>query len=194
MRRHIVPVVLLIGICSTWAAAAPDVIVDEWGNSFGPIPVHVLPTPPGGPLTYALPFPVIPGDVVLLEKLSSTEVISDLIRFPFDPNGLNGLTNLMLFYSDLPQDPAEVPPPADIGLPQFDPASVVRIPEVGVEGNDGAIYTPLGNQPGALPGTAFPTYLFISDSVVPLPTSVGLGAAGFGLMGVLRVIRGRRAA
>ena len=159
---------------------------DEFGNSSGPVggppisPGIMQPDPSGGltvtVLVYTVPLPLVTGDVILREPnpLGSTD--SDVVRF-WNPTGIN-LTQI-IFYSDvLPTDPADSP--ADTGLPTFLP-NAIGIPEVGPEGNNGAVYTPNGGDPGNLPG-AIIQYNIISDGQVPEPGTFALASLGGGLM------------
>jgi hypothetical protein len=67
---------------------------------------------------------------------------------------------------------------ADTGLPPqlFNP---VFIPEVGPEGNNGAVYTPAPGAPGSIAG-AVVTYNIISDSRIPEPGALALTILGAG--------------
>jgi hypothetical protein len=106
----------------------------------------------------------------------------DVIRF----NG-NGT---LVFYSDNTDgldNLADTPSPPSVRLPnQF------TVPEVGPEGNNGALYTPTPNQPGFDPSN--PTYFFQSDTPVPEPSSMALAALGAGAGFCGRNRRRRRAA
>jgi len=127
-------------------------------------------------LAYQLPFPGVPGDVLLFEPGPQTNVLSDIIRF--DGQGF------LYFFSE--REPTDVPP--------FDPADVAQFPspiaglqsvsllEVGPEGNNGAFYNPAGGLPGD--NTAGATYHFISD--VPEPSAGLLTLLGGGLLLVLK--------
>ncbi|HXR46877.1 MAG TPA: PEP-CTERM sorting domain-containing protein, partial [Candidatus Limnocylindrales bacterium] len=70
--------------------------------------------------------------------------------------------------------------PADTGLPS-QLISPVFIPELGPEGNNGAIYTPPAGGPGSFPG-ALIQYNIISDSPIPEPGTLALAASGGGLL------------
>jgi hypothetical protein len=119
--------------------------------------------------------PTIPGDVLLLEPLSS--LFSDLLRF----DGHGGV----YFFSDM--EPGE-PNPDMADVPQLPPAfNPVILDEIGLEGDNGAFYTPVSGQPGfdvsgLLPGVS---YKIVSD-VVPEPSSVALASLGTAALLVLR--------
>jgi hypothetical protein len=154
------------------------VTVDENGhgtiNGFlglQPLPFALLQDPgPGGlpaALTYNLGNPpgLVAGDVVMTEPGTGGSVISDIIRFNPNQNG-----GSLVFYSD-PGD-ADL---ADTGFPTAMYTNVVTIPEVGPEGNNGAVYTPTVGQPGFVAGAAVPVqYTIISDAAVPEPSSLAL--------------------
>lgn len=179
-RQHLV-CALLAGLLSTWASAAPDLILDEYGSIGGPLAggVHLI-SPPGAPPTYLLPFAVVAGDVWISEPASTSQSISDLIRFQ---------GQVVTFLSDLPEL-GEIPAPADVPLPG--PPGLLMIPEIGAEGLNYADYAPGPNDPGgAPPGVPPITYRFISDGVVPLPTALPLGAAGLSAVAVARSLRRR---
>ena len=159
---------------------------DEFGNSSGPSsappisPGILQPDPSGGltvpVLVYNLPVPVVPGDVVLTESGNPATggQYSDVVRF-WNPTGINATQ--IIFYSDT--DDA-VLAPADTGLPPqlFNP---VFIPEVGPEGNNGAVYTPAPGAPGSIAG-AVVTYNIISDSPIPEPGILALAVLGGGTL------------
>jgi PEP-CTERM motif len=160
---------------------------DESGNSSGPaslppISPGVMQIDPSGGLTvpvlvYTLPLPIVAGDVVLTEpgNPSTGGQYSDVVRF-WNPTGIN-LTQI-IFYSDASAaDPADSL--ADTGLPQ-QLINPVFIPEVGPEGNNGAIYTPPAGAPGStLAGVAI-QYNIISD--IPEPGTMALITLGSGLL------------
>ena len=168
---------------------------DEFGNSSGPssappISPGILQPDPSGALglpvpvlVYNLAVPVVPGDVVLTEpgNLATRGQNSDVIRF-WNPTGINATQ--IIFYSDnSTTEPGDVPPDAglaDTGLPPqlFNP---VFIPEVGPEGNNGAVYTPAAGAPGSIAG-AVVTYNIISDSPIPEPGTLALAVLGGGLL------------
>jgi hypothetical protein len=155
---------------------------DEYGNSTGPgiSPGTLQPDPSGGlpvpVMVFNLAFPVITGDLVMGELGSlGAGPISDVVRF-WDPTG--GPNSQIIFYSDLDDAP---PAPADTGVPGTPMSGYPDIftPESGPDGNNGAVYTPLVNQPGYIPG-AGATYNIISD--VPEPGAMALMAIGGGLL------------
>jgi hypothetical protein len=152
-------------------------------------PLHIVLSefPEGGPevRTFTLPFPVVPGDVVLGENGAKPDLTtvngngrlaganwSDLIDFAPGPNN----TSIVTFYSD-PDVPSFcatafmlVSTPTYPGSPHSTvsqvpcPGPVLSsnaqgIPEIGPEGNNGAIYSPDKNI----------TYTFVSD--VPEPAA-----------------------
>src|SRR5262249_44591950 len=95
-------------------------------------------------LNNLLPYLPLDGDVVLLEPLGTN--YSDLLRF------VNGK---LYFFSDF--EPGEPnPDPADVGLPPQISVTAVILPEIGLEGMNGAIYTPVSGQPGFDPSGNFP--------------------------------------
>ncbi|MCX5685497.1 MAG: PEP-CTERM sorting domain-containing protein [Planctomycetota bacterium] len=176
----VVAVLLLCG--QAGASMLPDhpyFVVDEYGNGFvRPFPAfdfysfvgELTPDPSGGltqsVLVYGislLPTGGTPGDVVIFEPQGT--VASDIIRFT--GNGQ------MIFYSDGADGLDE---PADV--PQF-PYSLPNVAfseEVGPEGANYAIYTPLEGQPGWDPSN--PTYKFVSDGQSPEPATLLLLALG----------------
>ena len=160
---------------------------DEFGNSSGPSsappisPGILQPDPSGGltvpVLVYTVPLPLVTGDVVLTEPgQPAGGPNSDVVRF-WNPTGIN-LTQI-IFYSDFsPNDPPDSP--ADTGLPS-QLISPVFIPELGPEGNNGAVYTPPAGGPGSFPG-ALIQYNIISDSPIPEPGTLALAVLGGGLL------------
>jgi len=170
------------------AQFAVTITDDENGNGnlsntngvFVPLPSGLAPDPgPGGlasALTYDLLSPpgLVAGDLLLLEP-GQNGVVSDIIRFntssPFSGGGS------LVFYSDTDDVPLSL---ADVGFPNALYTNVFVIPEVGPEGNNGAVYTPTAGQPGFVAGAAGAvTYVITSDAAaVPEPTSlVLLGSA-----------------
>ena len=145
------------------------------GTTSAPISAELLPNSTGGPasaLTLGILANIVPGDVVLLEADGS----SDVIRF----TGTEGITR-MLFFSDNADGSDAL---ADTGLPSQLSTNVVRLSEVGTEGNNGAFYTPTANQPGFLNGLITLSYHFVSDSPVPEPSTWAMMLLGFGAIGL----------
>ena len=171
-------------VITATSSSAQIYTFDEFGNSSGTgiSPGNLQPDPSGGlaanVLVYNLAFSVIPGDVILREPGTPTGTgESDLVRF-WNPTG--GGPSQIIFYSDFSAtDPADSP--ADTGLPSTGMPLSIGIPEVGPEGNNGAVYTPTPNQPGFILSTALPpaTYNIISD--VPEPGTLAMLVLGSGL-------------
>ena len=184
----------LLALACAYAITAPSLFAqliytfDEFGNSSGPSsappisPGVLQPDPSGGlpgpVLVYTVPLPLVTGDVVLTEpgNPSTGGQNSDVVRF-WNPTGIN-LTQI-IFYSDFSAtDPADSP--ADTGLPP-QLLNPVIIPEIGPEGNNGAVYTPPPGGPGSFPG-ALIQYNIVSDSAVPEPGTFALAGLGGGLL------------
>ena len=128
-------------------------------------------------LSYQLPFPGYRGDVVMYEPGIQPAPITDVLRF--DGNFF------VYFFSE--RETSDTPPfdPADVGqFPGPFPGPSFNLLEAGVEGADGAFYTP-GNNPGG--DASNPSYRIISD--VPEPGSGLLLSLGGGLLWLLK---GRR--
>jgi hypothetical protein len=154
---------------------------DENGNSTGPgiSPGVMSPDPSGGltvpVLVYTLPFPVVPGDVGLLENGSTSQSPSDLVRFVSSP--ATGNISYIIFYSDV-ETPGSLDL-ADTGLPPS--PNAIIIPEAGTEaGPNGATWTPAPGAPGSPLSGVSVAYQIISD--VPEPNAVALVAIGGGLL------------
>jgi hypothetical protein len=171
--------------------------LDENGHGTAngnPLPFTVGPDPTGGITTspvliYTLPFDVQPGEVTLLESGQPNAPISDVIRF-FEPLPGANFSDL-IFYSDI--EAGERRDLADVGLPA---SGSNFIPEVGPEGNNGAVWNAAFPSPGTpllggpVSGTA--DYTIISD--VPEPGSAALLLAGAAILGKVGAFRRKRAA
>jgi len=196
------------------AQVIANVTVDENGNGTGTLGSGFLAPDPGpGGLTSALTYDLLfaappvddvfsiaafvtPGDVVLLEQ----GVVSDVIRFnSFFDGGIDilafdGSPFTLVFYSDSLDGSDAL---ADTGLPTAFYTNVVRIEEIGPEGNNGVFYTPTEGQPGYIEfggidgpaGVTGFTYHFVSDSV-PEPSSTALLLLGLAVL-VVGMVRGR---
>ena len=179
-----------LAVASSTSFAQFTFTIDEFGvGSFGGavVPSTIGPDPSGGVagpvLIYTLPFAVVPGDVILSEPGLPPTPDSDVIRF-WNPTGINQTE--VIFYSDFSTtDPADAP--ADVGMPpQLQPLTVT-IPEVGPEGNNGAIYVANPGMPGS---TSAPIqYNIISDTSVPEPGTGALLLCGVGLLFGIRRFR-----
>jgi len=158
---------------------------DEQGNGLidmrdGTGPHPITPVSGASNLVFALPSPVITGDVRIWEDfLGGT--LSDVLRFTNSSGDLGGGLDgtIMIVYSDLPE-PGTVGDPADVGIPtNLTPRDGGGVVEVGPEGNNGVIYSPGGPFDNI--------YNFRSDgSLIPEPSSIimlslgAFGAAGYG--------------
>ena len=181
-------------VASVGPASAVIITVDENGNGtldlgLGPFPLPGVllpdPTPEGltvPVLTYVLPFPVVFGDLVLLEP-GSTNEYSDVIRF---------FNTSLIFYSDIStSDPPDAL--ADTGLP-INIRPVIFIPEIGPEGDNGVTYVAPSGTPGSLLSGEPVTYVIVSDSpTVPEPATILIWSLlGATWAGGLAVVRRRR--
>ena len=186
MKKYLLTSVLLIGtvaagLALSQPANAVTITVDENGNGGLPSSRRNDPGPGGlaGVLTYSLGGSfggMIPGDVLMTD----VGVLLDVVRFNRDPN----LGPTLVFYSD--NVPVSDSLADTFGPPGLFYANSISIPELGLEGNNGAVYTPLAGQPGSIPGMAV-TYNLTSDGVAVPGPIVGAGLPGLifagGLLG-----------
>ena len=138
-------------------------------------------------LTYDLLNPpgLVAGDVLLQDGVSGP--ILDVVRFNPNEVGPGGGTGSLLFYSDNIDGFDSLGDTA--GPPGALYANNITILEVGPEGLNGALYTPLAGQPGFVAGAGAPvSYQLNSD--VPEPATWGLMLLGVGAMGA--VLRSQR--
>jgi len=150
------------------------------------------PGPGGRPsiLTYSLVNPpgLTAGDV----RLTDSGLVLDVVRFNSGERCVDGSLGCLLFYSDNTDGfdaIADTPGPPFASYPNF-----VSIPEIGPEGNNRAVYTPLPGQPGFVAGAAGPvTYTLISDIPVPEPSSLTILGVGLAAVGLVRRQLRRRA-
>jgi len=172
------------------------VIVDEYGNGLyngAAVPAGFRPDPfnGGNPgFAYMLPFPYLyavspVADFLVFEPNAAAP--SDLLRFVKDPNGPN---TLLFFYSDAsPNDPPDAP--ADVLVLPNTVFLFTQAVEVGLFGNPYSEAGPNGIENwgvnGPLPGwdgnPLGTQYTFVSDGVVPEPSSLALLAGGLGMLG-----------
>ncbi|MDB5482349.1 MAG: hypothetical protein JWO83_3402 [Caulobacteraceae bacterium] len=171
------------------------ITVDENGHGtingfFGPQPLpSALQNDPGpgglnNVLTYDMLNPpgLVAGDVLLQDGPGGP--ILDVLRFNPQEVGPAGGTGSLLFYSDNIDGFDSLGDTA--GPPGLLYANNITIPEVGAEGFNGAIYTPVAGQPGFVAGAGAPVeYVFISDSV-PEPAAWALLLLGVGAVGAAR--------
>jgi hypothetical protein len=140
---------------------------DELGNGTLGTPSGIGPDPgvavAGVGVQYALPVPVIPGDVLVKGPADDVANFGYSDRLVFD----NGPVGGILTFQSL-RDDASPPDPADV--PTFPITSSFVVFEIGPEGNNSFSWTP---------GAGFPTgatYQGISDT--PEPSTLILGALG----------------
>jgi hypothetical protein len=176
------------GLALSQPANAVTITVDENGNSNASNPLFggqggsqgpgllLIDPGPGGldGVTYgliALGFAGVvmtPGDVLLTDA-NAGGAFQDVVRFNQDP--LRGPT--LVFYSDNVDGRDSLADTFSRPLAFYN--NLITISELGSEGNNGAVYTPLPGQPGSVDGFTV-TYNIISDAV-PGPI-VGAGLPG----------------
>lgn len=167
------------------AQAGPLIQVDEFGNGRGTIGPGFLSTDPGpngraGALTYSLPFAGVQGDVGIGSPSDESTIRfnSDIVRFNGD--------GTLIIYSD-PFGGLDAPADISTGLTALY-TNLVALTEVGTEGSDGVIYTPVAGQPGFDPSG--PTYVIVSDGRIPEPSTLFLLMSG--LTGLVLMLRTHR--
>ena len=178
-----------------------SIVVNEFGvGTYNGIPLASGPVadPANGGvlhLAYTLPFLAVPGgafDIIIAEPGGQ---FSDILRF-FP--GLTGPSTTLFFYSDGADGldaPADVPVlPVPIGGPPFLLETGLLAPGVpgpySEAGPNGLVF-PTG--PGGFGSDGNPlgtVYTFVSDGVIPEPSTVTL--VGLGVVGSLAIIRRRR--
>jgi hypothetical protein len=183
MEKRFASLVTVLAILASTPVFATVITVDENGHGFGTIGSGFLGADPGpgglgSVLIYNLGFAGIQGDVFIS---SAAEGINDVIRF----NG-NGT---LIFYSDnlggLDALADTLSPPAVFY------SNTATILEIGPEGNNGAFYTPLANQPGFNPADAI-TYHFVSDGTAQVPEPATIALFGTGIIAIASRHRRKR--
>jgi hypothetical protein len=178
---------LLALVAGSASAQSLKAQFDEWGNgsSNGIALPYVTsaqdPISTFWTLRYQLPWPVIPGDVIITE---SDGTVSDLIRFDNVLNSTGTQDGVAYFFSDgfgeeSPNPPADSPfgiPPPIAAIPP------VILTEQGSEGSDFATYLAATGLPGCTQPGAGVFYMIISDSPVPEPSTFAL--LGMGVLGL----------
>lgn len=124
-------------------------------------------------LIYSPGLAFLDGDLYLREPGALPGDLSDVVRFH---------TGTICFYSDSADEVSGTL--GDVGIPVHLLDNKVFIDEVGVEGADGATYTPTAGQPGFVAGQ---TVTVIVRSDTPEPSTIVLLSLGAGL-----VLAGRR--
>lgn len=204
MKRLVLALAGWIGLSAFAIPAgfASSITVDEFGNSLviGLPGVSSLPfalSPDAGPgglpstLTYTLPFATTTGDVTF-RSASDPGIFfgGDVIRF--NPGRTPGAPSTLVFYSDtVPGNPSEsladTPGPPGRLYPNTATTSELGLSDE----NNHALYFPQPGQPGfTLAPNGIPaSYDFVSDGIVPEPTSVLLMATGLGFLGIIRFLK-----
>jgi hypothetical protein len=128
---------------------------------------------------------LVAGDVLLTDG----GAILDVVRFNPAGTGSPGYQASLLFYSDnidgFDSRGDTFSPPGSSYTNQ------VRIPELGNEVNNGAIYTPLAGQPGFVTGFQV-TYDLISDGLGPVPEPTWIVLPGVFVMMLVGIWRKQR--
>jgi hypothetical protein len=175
LSKLLVLVTLAVGI-----VLGGTITIDENGNgvgvSNGSLGNDFTPGGLDNVLVYNLPFSGLQGDV----ELTDSGFIQDLLRF-------NGDGTVIFYSDDLDgfDSIGDTPSP-----PHALHTNLVSIPEIGPEGNNGALYTPTAKQPGF--DSSNPSYQFVSDGTVPEPNSLTLALMLAGLGTILYRWIGKR--
>jgi hypothetical protein len=182
MKSLVISSIALIVVLSVRPAWGQTFTFDENGKgtvittSGGTAPIPVSATP--APLTYHLGYNSTPGDILLFEPGSATNILSDILRFDAQGN--------VTVFSEV--EPNDVPDLAEVAaLPPAGPVSVSLLENgpngtAGLEGSVNGLfgYTPPTGTPGSTPPGVVPvTFNFVSD--VPEPSSWGLLVLGLGV-------------
>jgi hypothetical protein len=184
-------------------AFSVSIVVDENGNGRATttaganiaLPFSLQNDPgPGGldnVLTYSLVSPpgLTAGDV-LFSGEAGLAFGGDIVRFNPTERCVDGTIGCLVFYSDnipIADSLADTDgPPLDLY------PNTTTVLEMGPEGNNFAVYTPLPGQPGFVAGADGPvTYTLISD--VPEPSTLTILAVGLAGAGLVRRRSRRRA-
>jgi hypothetical protein len=153
------------------------ITVDENCNGTATGPMVSLPLQCTGPtfIVYQLPGFLTPLTGTLVLTDAGVPGVGDEIIFGPSTLLFDSLADELLSDS-LADDPILVPPSG----------TLVSLPEVGSEANNGIIYTPTAGQPGFNANPAFSLrYVIISDGTgPPLPEPATLALLGIGLAGL----------
>lgn len=163
-----------------FAAALPSALQNDPGPGGRPnILTYSLINPPG----------LTAGDVRLQDGVGGP--ILDVVRFNPGERCVDGSLGCLLFYSDNIDGfdaLADTPGPPFAFYP-----NTITIPEIGPEGNNRAVYTPVAGQPGFVLGAGGPvTFVLISDAPVPEPASLAILGAGLTGLAIARSRRRRK--
>jgi hypothetical protein len=188
MKSVVISSIAMIVVLSFRPVLGQTFTFDENGKgtqittSGGTVPIPVSNVP--APLTYQLGYASTPGDILLFEPGTSTNILSDILRF--DANG-----NVTVFSELEPGEPS--PDLADVpALPLPGPVFINQVESgpnglPGLEGSMNGLfgYTPPAGSPGSTAAGVAPVTLnFVSD--VPEPSTWGLVVVGLGVALLVR--------